>query len=234
MAKKKTTERRVQRDIIKEELVQVFQKKLDDLKEEIEHTIKQRAQYDASRTGKMLDTIIDDEFTKELRGNGGPSIFEKIRKGEATLDEMKEYISLIRGNGQPGLMEQIRKTNKALKITWTCIAFLFLAMLGGERFGIGLKQINNFFLGTKMTERANPDENRRKIVEIDERIVRLEEREGYVEGRIAIIEDKVGCVQKQMENLFNNYYSPVEDYSQDNINKGIGVENEEVKKEYDE
>lgn len=111
-------------------------KKIENVKKEMKRLVKERGMFENSKAGRKIDTILDDNFIKEMRGNGTPSILEKMRKNTDDHEEFERARKEIEGNGGIGLCERYRAHRKIMRIQWCVIAFLVYLALGGSFRGI--------------------------------------------------------------------------------------------------
>ena len=161
MAKKKITNRDKKIDEKMEELK-------EELKEEIREIIKEKSILNSERVGKKIDAIIDDSFIKELRGNGNPGVFEKLRDNEKELNDIKEFNKELKGNGKPSVTQEVRNLKKNIKCLWTVIIFIIIFSLGGSYRGITVEKIKEKLGIKKNVEVKNVEENVKKEVEVEE------------------------------------------------------------------
>ncbi len=125
MAKKKTTNRDKQID-----------KKFEDLKKEIKKIVKEKSILNSERVGKKIDAIIDDSFVRELRGNGSPGVFERLRCTKEEIEEIKKLNKKIKGNGEIGVFEQLRHIDRQIKRIKITIFVMMIIFMGGSYFGV--------------------------------------------------------------------------------------------------
>lgn len=144
MAKKK-------RKTKKEELREEFNKKISEVEKEVNKMIKEKSILNNQRIGKKIDILLNDEFLKEIRGNGEPGILEKLRDNKKDHEEYNRIKRTVEGNGEVGLGEKLRNCKKQLWGQWIIIVFLVYLALGGTFRGINWNTIKEK-LGISKTE----------------------------------------------------------------------------------
>ena len=159
MAKKKITNRDKKID---EKMVELK----EELKEEIKDIIKEKSILNSERVGKKIDAIIDDSFIKELRGNGSPGVFEKLRDNEKELNDIKEFNKELKGNGKPSVTQEVRNLKNNVKCLWAVIILIIVFSLGGNYRGITVEKIKEKLGIKKDVEVKNVEEV--EIVEVEE------------------------------------------------------------------
>ena len=162
--------------------VEATTKNIEKLEKDVKKLIKQRLILEGQKTGKKIDAILDDLFIKEIRGNGKPSILEKLRSNEKDHEEFERVKKEVEGNGGIGLCEKYRSQRKMTWVQWGAIVFLVYLALGGnfrgitwetikEKLGITVKQveqpriINEIILLEQMEEEKIPEEEGDTTVE---------------------------------------------------------------------
>ena len=60
-------------------------KEVENLKKEMRLLVKERGMLENYRAGTKIDAILEDDFMKEIKGNGKPSILEKMRNNEENV-----------------------------------------------------------------------------------------------------------------------------------------------------
>ncbi len=128
--KKKTTNREIK-----------IEKKIEELRKEIKEVIKEKSILDSQRVGKKIDSIIDDEFIHQLKGNSNPGVFEKLRDTEENIKNIIEFNKELKGNGKPSVTQEIRNLKRNIKAMWIIIGFIIIFSLGGSYRGITFERV---------------------------------------------------------------------------------------------
>lgn len=98
----------------------------DSIKES-QRTLKDKIIVTSNRTGVQIDTLT--EFNKELKGNGRPSVNEKVRT-------LKCHIRFLYG----------------------IITIMIILLLGGNHMGVTLRGIDNFLFGKPKVQQVDPNQ----------------------------------------------------------------------------
>ena len=154
MAKKKTTNRDKKID-----------EKIEELKEELKEIVKEKSILNSERVGKKIDAIIDDSFLKELRGNGKPGVFEKLRDNEKELNDIKEFNKELKGNGKPSVTQEVRSLKNNVRCLWAVIVFIIVFSLGGNYRGITVEKIKEKLFGTDKKDVEIKKVEEEKVIE---------------------------------------------------------------------
>ena len=130
-----------------------IEKKIEELRKEIKEVIKEKSILDSQRVGKKIDDII--KFLEELRGNGDPGVFEKLRDTEENIKNIKEFNKELKGNGNIGIFEEIRSMKRQITRMKIVILVIIIIGLGGSYFGITGEKIKEKLGIGKKTEIKN-------------------------------------------------------------------------------
>ncbi len=170
-------------------------KKIENLRKEMKKLVKERGMFENSKAGRKIDNILDDDFIKEMRGNGAPSILEKMRNNKEDHEDYNRIKKEIEGNGGVGLCEKYRAHRKMMWIQWYVIIFLVYLALGGSFRGITWDIIKENLGITVKTEQVEQVQLTIRAVDTDEKIEEkqvtikndeLEENKGFNEQKLEI------------------------------------------------
>ena len=123
--KKKTTNR----DKLMDEKID---EKINGLEKEIKEYIKDKGIMENEKVGKKIDVLIDNEFNKYLRNN-------------------EEFFRSLKGNGSPSVNERLRCINRNIRRLWCSIVIMMIFLLGGEYGGVSIDSVKER-LGIKTKE----------------------------------------------------------------------------------
>lgn len=143
-------------------------KEVEDLEKTMRLLVKSRGEFENKRSGVKIDTIFNDEFIGEIKGNGKPSILEKMRKNEEDHEDYDRMKKEIDGNGGIGLCEKYRSHKKMMLMQWGMIFFLIYLALGGNFRGITwdtIKENLGITVESKQVEETVNDERLIIIIE---------------------------------------------------------------------
>jgi hypothetical protein len=140
--------------------------KLDKEITKLKKEIKLRGQFENTRAGKKIDSILNDKFIEEIRGNGKPSILEKMRNNTKDHEDYDRIKKEVEGNGDVGLCEKYRFYGKILAAQWSVILILVYLSLGGSFKGITWEKVKENLGITTKTEQVEPADvdNGKKII----------------------------------------------------------------------
>ncbi len=134
--------------------VSQLSKEIEDLKKDVRKLVKERGMLESYKAGTKIDAILNDNFIEEIKGNGKPSILEKMRKNEEDHEDYNRIKKEIEGNGEVGLCEKYRTQWKVICVQWGVICFLVYLALGGTFRGITWDKIKENLGITVKTEQV--------------------------------------------------------------------------------
>jgi len=144
---------------------------IEKLEKNVKKLIKERGMLENQKVGAKIDSLLDDKFLEELRGNGKPSILEKMRNNEKDHEDYERVKKEVEGNGGIGLCEKYRFHWKVITSQWIIIAFLVYLSLGGTFRGITWTTIKESLGITQKTEQIQTplvEEDKRPVIMIEE------------------------------------------------------------------
>jgi len=159
------------KDNIQRKTTTQLSEEIEQLKKDFKKLVKERGMLENKKSGSKIDSLLEDGFLEELRGNGKPSILEKMRDNEKDHEDYDRIKKEIEGNGEVGLCEKYRFQWKMVASQWVVIAFLVYLSLGGNFRGITWESIKeNLGITPKIEKIETPptEEEKKPVIIIEE------------------------------------------------------------------